>query len=125
MSNRNQSVVINGIKSDVLQLRAGVPQGSVLGPLLFLIDINDLTDGLTGEVFMFADSSVFHIVNKDISLCAAKMNKDLDCINNWALQRLVCINVIKTIFMLFYNQKTQTYPPTKTMNSDSTPSVLS
>ncbi len=38
------------------------------------------------EVFMFADdSSVFHIVNKDISLCAAKMNKDLDCINNWAL----------------------------------------
>ncbi len=72
LSNRNQSVVINGIKSDVLQLRAGVLQGSVLGPLRFLIYINDLPDGLTGEVFMFADdSSVFHIVNKDISLCAA------------------------------------------------------
>ncbi len=83
MSNRNQSVVINGIKSDVLQLRAGVPQGSVLGPFLFLIYINDLPDGLTGEVFMFADDSyVFHIVNKDISLCAVKMNKDLDCTNN-------------------------------------------
>ncbi len=48
LSNRNHSVVINGIKSDILQLRAGVPQGSVLGPLVFLIYINDLPDGLTG-----------------------------------------------------------------------------
>ncbi len=106
-------VVINGIKSDVLQLRADVPQGNVLGPLLFFIYINDLPDGLTGEVFMFVDnSSVFHIVNKEISLCAAKMNNDLGCINNWAVQWLVSINATKTIFMLF-TTKRQTYPPLK------------
>ncbi len=63
---------------------------------------------------MFAnDSSVIQIVNKDISLCAAKMNKDLDCINNWAVQWLVSINTTKKHFHVFYNQKTHTYPPLK------------
>ncbi len=51
---------------------------------------------------MFADdSSAFHIVNRDISLCAAMMNKDLDCINNWAVQWLVSINATKTSCVLF------------------------
>ncbi len=114
MSNRNQSVIINGIKSDALQLRAGVPPGSVLVPLLFLTYINDLPGGLTGEVFIFADNSyVFHIVNKDISLCAAKMNKDLDCINNWAVQWLVFINATNTIFMLFTTKRPRPIPPLK------------
>ncbi len=97
------SVVINGIKSDVLQLRVGVPQGSVLGPLLFLIYINDLPD----------DSFVFHIVNKDISLCAAKINMDLDYRNNWAVQWLVSINATKTIFMLFTTKRPRPIPPLK------------
>ncbi len=105
MSNQNQSDVINGIKSDVLHLRTDVLQGSVLGRLHFLIYINDLHDGLTGELFMFDDdSSVFHIVNKYISLCAAKMNKDLDCINNWSVQWLVSINTTKT-FSCFLQPK--------------------
>ncbi len=86
----------------MLQLRAGLPKGSVLGPSLFLIYINDLPDGLTGEVFMFADdSSVLHIVNNNISSCAAKMNKDLDCINNWAVQWLVSINAVTKTFSCF------------------------
>ncbi len=114
LSNQNQSVDINGIKSDVLQLKACVPQGSVLGPLLFLIYIHDLPGGLIGEVFMFADdSSVFHIDNKDISLCAAKMNKDLDCIHNWAVQWLVSINATKNIFMLFTTKRPRPIPPLK------------
>ncbi len=60
---------------------------------------------------MFAnDSSVFHIVNKDISLCAARMNKDLDCINNWAVQWLVSINATKNIFMLFTTKRPRPTP---------------
>ncbi len=63
---------------------------------------------------MFADdSSVFHIVNKDISLCAAKMNKDLDCINNWAVQLLVSIDATKTIFMFFTTKRPRPIPPLK------------
>ncbi len=56
------------------------------------------------------DSSVSHIVNKDISLCAAKRNKDLDCINKWAVQRLVSINAMKTIFMLFTIKRPRPIP---------------
>jgi hypothetical protein len=114
LSNRKQRVVINGVKSDILELKAGVPQGSVLGPLLFLIYINDLCDGLTGEAFLFADdSSVFHIVNNDIFECAGRMNRDLELINNWAIQWLVSINAIKTIFMLFTTKRPKPVPPLK------------
>ncbi len=106
LSNRKQQVVINGKQSDILELNAGVPQGSVLGPLLFLIYINDMTEGLTGEVFLFADdSSVFHSVNKNINRCAEKMNHDLSLIYAWAEQWLVTINAIKTVFMLFSTRR--------------------
>ena len=115
LSNRKQCVVINGTKSEILQLNAGVPQGSVLGPLLFLIYINDLCDGLSSEVFLFADdSSIFHNVNNDITACTNKMNKDLEIINKWAHKWLLSINAIKTIFILFSTKRPhQTIPPLK------------
>ncbi len=56
---------------------------------------------------------LFHIVNQDISLCAAKMNKDLDCIHNWAVQWLVSINATKTIFMFFTTKRPKPIPPRK------------
>jgi hypothetical protein len=114
LSNRKQTVVINGIKSDILELKAGVPQGSVLGPLLFLVYINDLSEGLTGEAFLFADdSSIFHKVNNDIFECACKMNNDLELINKWANQWLVSINAIKTISTLFTTKRPKPIPPLK------------
>ncbi len=57
LANRNQRVVLNGINSSWEQVFSGVPQGSVLGPLLFLIYINDLTDGITSSIKLFADDS--------------------------------------------------------------------
>ncbi len=102
LSNRKQRVVINGTKSNILQLHGGVPQGSVIGPLLFLIYINDLCDGLSGESFLFADdSSIFHNVNNNMTHCMQAMNKDLELINKWANQWQVTITAIKTVFMLF------------------------
>ena len=57
LSNRHQRVVLNGKESNWMSLRAGVSQGSVLGPLLFLVYINDLTDNISSDMRLFADDS--------------------------------------------------------------------
>lgn len=106
LTKRKQRVVINGSNSEILELNAGVPQGSVLGPLLFLIYINDISDGISGETYLFADdSSIFHIVNNDIYGSVNKMNKDLCSVNDWAGQWLVSINVPKTVSMFFSTKR--------------------
>jgi len=54
LSNRNQKVVLNGQESLIMSTNAGVPQGSILGPLLFLIFINDIDESICCDMFIFA-----------------------------------------------------------------------
>ena len=84
LSNRFQRVVLNGQTSEWEKIDAGVPHDSILGPLFFLININDLTDGISSIVKLFADDiSLFSIVqNKNNS--ASQLNNDLDKISDWA-----------------------------------------
>ena len=55
--NRKQIVVVDGQKSDTLDVKAGVPQGSRLGPLLFLICMNDITEDIESDILIFADDT--------------------------------------------------------------------
>ena len=67
LSNRYQKVIIPGGSSDLCALRAGVPQGSVLGPLLFLIYINDIVSDIESDINLFADdTSLIKIVENPI-----------------------------------------------------------
>ena len=92
LTNRKQRVVINGTASDWGPLEAGVPQGSVLGPLLFLVYINDLEDGIKSSVKFFADdTSIFSIV-RDPLVSAQELNYDLDLICRWAQQWKMSFN---------------------------------
>ena len=80
---RKQRVVLNGQNSDWRKINSGVPQGSVLGSLLFLIYINDLPDGIMSICKIFAeDTSLFSkILNPQNAL-----NSDWEIIKNWAYQ---------------------------------------
>ena len=76
LRNRKQRVVLNGQCSSWADVNAGVPQGSILGPLLFLIYINDLSDGLKSECKLLADdTSLFSLVN-DTNTSASDLNED-------------------------------------------------
>ena len=96
LHNRRQSVVLNGQFSSWLSIRADVPQGSVLGPLFFLIYINDLPEGLNSEVKLFADdTSLFSIVNC-VSTSASTLNSDLFKIQGWTHQWKMSFNPDRT-----------------------------
>ena len=62
-----QRVTIEGTSSDWARFEAGVPQGSVLGPLLFLIYVNDIADNVSSTCFLFADDSLLHVLDEVIS----------------------------------------------------------
>ena len=86
LENRKQRVVLNGQNSEWKEINYGVPQGSVLGPLLFLIYIHDLPDGITSICKIFAnDISLFSKV-LDVNESPKKLNLDLEKISEWAFQ---------------------------------------
>ena len=84
LSNRFQRVVLNGQTSEWEKINAGMPQGSILGLLFFLIYINDLSGGTSSTVKLFADvRSLFSVVqNKNNS--ASQLNNDLNKVSDWA-----------------------------------------
>ena len=86
LSNREQRVVLNGTVSDFLQLKSGVPQGSVLGPLLFLVYINDLTENIISTMKLFADDSSLFTCVHNVNDSHVNLTHDLDTITAWAYQ---------------------------------------
>ena len=83
LRNRKQRVVLNGQCQSWVDVRAGVPQRWILGPLLFLTCINDLSDGLKSECKLFADDTSLFSVVDDINTSASDINEDLEEIGNW------------------------------------------
>ena len=86
MYQRKQRVVLNGQHLSWINTEAGVPQGSILGPLFFLIYINDLSDGLTSNPKLFADDTSLFSVIYNIDSSGNDLNSDLMKISNWAFQ---------------------------------------
>ena len=74
------------------EIKAGVPQGSVLGPLLFLIYINDLEEGIESCVKFFADDTSLFSIVKDPQVSAVNLQRDLDTITEWAYQWKMSFN---------------------------------
>ena len=77
-------MVLNGSNSTYFRIESGVPQGSVLGPLLFLIYINDLENNIISNVNFFADDTMIFSTVYDPVNTANELNHDLNLINEWA-----------------------------------------
>ena len=82
LSNRKQRVVLNGSYSDYSSVQSGVPQGSVLGPLLFLICINDLESNIKSNVKFFADDTMLLSIVKNPEISTNCLNHDLEVIHH-------------------------------------------
>ena len=116
LENRLQRVVIEGHTSDWERVSSGVPQGSVLGPLLFLIYINDITDDLETCPFIFADDMLLlEVVDNPIS-SAEVLNHDLNKISEWSDKWLVTMNPSKTCSMTFSIKKDKLNHPILSMS---------
>ena len=76
-------MVPNGFPADYSTIESGVPQGSVLGPLLFLIYINDLEKNMKSNVIFFADDTMLFSIVNDPLISANEMNHDLNIISQW------------------------------------------
>ena len=79
-------VVLNGQTSEWKRIYSRVPQGSVLDPFLFLIDINDLSDGINSMCKIFADDTSLFSKVLDVNKSVIELNADLEKINQWAYQ---------------------------------------
>ena len=102
LTNRKQFVSLNGVKSKTENISCGVPQGSILGPLLFIIYINDMHQAVTcSTVHHFADDTNILFSDKNPKSIAKILNKELAHIFEWLCANRLSLNVTKTEFIIF------------------------
>ena len=110
LNNRKQKVVIQASESSLLPLKAGVPQGSVLGPLLFIIYVNDITQSLLSLTRLYADDSSLFCSATSLQDIEGILNHDLTIVSKWAKQWLVDCNPNKTEAVIFSTKRVLVEP---------------
>ena len=106
LTGRSQYVSIDGFKSETKETKHGVPQGSVLGPLLFLIYINDLYKAIHfSKTYHFADDTHLLNISKSCKQIQKHMNIDLKCLFKWLTANKISLNCSKTELVIFHSNK--------------------
>ena len=118
LSERRQRVVIGGQTSDVYSIKAGVPQGSILGPVLFLLFINDIyiVCDISCNIRLCADDTSLYIVVEDEYATAESMKSDIEKNHLWSQQWLVNFNPRKTETMNISRKRAKPHNPPIYMN---------
>ncbi len=101
LTDRKQFMDIYDMKSSTESLICGVPQGSILGPLLFLIYVNDIANSTTLQILSFADDTTASMSSANIQSLYRNMNVQLEQLNTWFRANRLCLNVKKTKYILF------------------------
>ena len=106
LSNRKQYVSVNGHSSSLGDVICGVPQGSVLGPLLFLLYINDLPNASKIlSFFLFADDTNIYYESDNVTELKIKINKELQKVKYWLEVNKLSLNIDKTNFVIFHSSR--------------------
>ena len=120
LKNRTQTCLVNGNKSSKMFLHCGVPQGTILGPLLFLLYINDLPNCLQhSQPRMYADDTSITFTGNDVDEMNNCINLDLEGIRVWLAANKLTLNMTKTEFLLIGSEQRLlkfTAKPTATIN---------
>ena len=117
LKDRKQRVVLNGRSSEWATVSAGVPQGSVLGPLFFLIYIHGLTENVACGVKLFADDTSLFSVVRNENETAQALNSDLEKLRIWAWQWKMKFNADKTEEVVFSCKRNKPVHPTLKLGS--------
>ena len=106
LSNRSQYVMYDNEKSDIRDITFGIPQGSILGPLLFLIYINDFA-GVSEKLYfvLFADDTNVFISGKNLDTLINEMHIELSKLTTWLQANKLTLNLTKTQYMVFHRRK--------------------
>ena len=105
LSNRRQCVEVGGTMSDFLPITCGVPQGSILGPLLFLVYINDMVTSLNCKLSLYADDSALLFAHKDVHVIGDRLSNELSNCKRWLVDNKLSLHVGKTECLLFGTRK--------------------
>ena len=125
LANRKQRVCLNGHASSWKTPNAGVPQGSILGPLLFIIYINDIVNHIRTNIRLFADDTTLYEIIDDPLLTGININIDLRTIMSWAKTWLVMFNSIKTESFIASKKRIKPYHPPLFMDNTAVNEVTS
>ena len=99
---RFQQTLANGIMSEKLEVYCGVPQGCILGPLLFLIYVNDLPGAIKfSAVHMYADDTIIYLSGRNTAEIEQSLQADLNNLAQWCSSNILTINTKKTKSITF------------------------
>lgn len=120
LSNRMQCVSIGEIKSTIMNISYGTPQGSTVGPVIFLLYINDIFKlKLNGKIILFADDAAIIYTNNNIASLNDMINEDLITLHNWFIENKLTLNLNKSKSMIFHPlQNTKQYKLNLNLNGN-------
>jgi len=101
LQNRKQYVSLEGTNSNLSAIQLGVPQGSILGPILFLIYINDIQHATTLNLLSYADDTTVYTSGATLRGIIPKLNEELGNLNQWFMANKLSLNINKTNYMIF------------------------
>ena len=106
LTDRSQTTFANGCLSPPLNTKQGVPQGSILGPLLYILYANDIPDSITeSEYAFYADDTVLYTSSKNVDAAIARIQRDLNRLLEWCARNSIHINPQKTKYMIFSSRE--------------------